>query len=146
MAETLDLTPSAHEAAWREMLHGICTHRDVAAVRASLPSAEANVAVERDASGIVAIVTRATLSPHTSGLTLSVRHLALGPFDEVVEDFSMPRETVSVPDDGQVEVRLAGRYAPGDRVLVRVDVEGTALDAPMRLAAVRLTLTPDEAR
>lgn len=140
--ETIDLDPNAHELAWNETLRAIRARPDVVALLAALPSAEATVSVERDASGIVAVVARGTISPHTTGLTFSVHHLGIGPFDHVVEDFSMPRETVTVPDDGHVEVRLAGRYAPGDRVLVRVDLEGTALDAPMRLASARLEIIP----
>lgn len=59
-----------------------------------------------------------------------------------MEDSALPRESVRVPPDGHAEVRLTGRYAAGDRVLVRVDLEGTVLLAPMRLAATRLELTP----
>lgn len=146
MRDAIGLDPHAHELAWDETLHGLRARPDVAAVLASLPSAEAHVSVERDASGILSIVTRATIAPRTHGLTLSVRHLGIGPFDAVVEDYAMPRETVTVPDDGVVEVRLAGRYAPGDRVLVRVDLEGTALETPMRLAAERLTLSAEADR
>ena len=41
---------------------------------------------------------------------------------------------------GNAEVRLVGRYAVSDRVHVRVDLEGTALDAPMRLAVTRMEI------
>lgn len=140
IAEATGLDRSALTRAWEETLHAIRARADVAALYASLPSAEATVTVERDASGIVSIVVRATIAPHTSGLTLSVRHLGIGAFDHVVEDYAMPRETIAVPADGNAEVRLAGRYASGDRVLVRVDLEGTALDAPMRLHAARLVI------
>ncbi len=133
---------AAHTQAWDETLAQIRARPDVAAVLARVPAATATVTVERDASGILTIVTRAEIAPGSEGLTLSVRHVSVGPFDTVVEDFSMPRESVRVPPDGHAEVRLTGRYASGDRVLVRVDVEGTVLLAPMRIAATRLELTP----
>jgi len=139
--EATTLDPIALARAWNDTLRAIRARPEVAAITSALPSAEATVTIERDASGIVSVVTRATISPHTSGLTLSVRHLALGPFDRIVEDYAMPRETVLVPHDGHAEVRLTGRYTAGDRVLIRVDLEGTALDTPMRLAATRLEIT-----
>jgi hypothetical protein len=140
MRDALGIDAHAHEAAWRETLSSLRARPDVAAVLAALPAAEATVTIERDANGIVSVVTRATIAPHTSGLTLSVRHLSIGPFDRTIEDFALPRETVTIPDDGHAEVRLTGRYASGDRVLVRVDLDGTALVDSMRLAAVRLEI------
>lgn len=145
IAEATGVDAEAHLAAWHVTLRTLRARPDVAAVLASLPRAEGSIDVERDASGIVAVVARADVTP-ASGLTLSVRHLALGPFDRTIEDHEMPRETVPVPADGHAEVRLAGRYAPGDRVLVRVDLEGTALDAPMRLAVRRITIEAEGAR
>ena len=140
IAAATALDPPALTRAWSETLRALRARPDVVQIMASLPGASADVRVERDASGIVSVVVRATVSPHASDLTLCVRHLAVGPFDRVVEDYALPRETIAVPDDGHAEVRLTGRYTTGDRVLVRVDLEGTALDAPMRLAAERLTL------
>lgn len=140
ITDTVGLTADAHVAAWNDVLREVRARPDVAALYGSLPHAEAAVTLERDASGIVSVVTRATISPGTEGLLLSVHHIAIGPFDHVTEDVAMPRETIPVPADGHAEVRLTGRYTSGDRVLVRVDLEGTALDAPMRLAAVRLEI------
>ncbi|MFO0683349.1 MAG: ABC transporter permease subunit [Sandaracinus sp.] len=133
---------AAHTQAWNETLAAIRARPDVREVLARLPAASATVTVERDASGILSVVTRLESTPGTEGLTLSVRHTSIGPFDTVVEDSALPRESVRVPPDGHAEVRLTGRYAAGDRVLVRVDLEGTVLLAPMRLAATRLELTP----
>jgi hypothetical protein len=141
IADATGLDADSVTTAWNATLRDLRGRPDVHAVLAQVPRAEATVAVERDASGIVSVVVRATIATGTSGLALSVRHLGLGAFDHVVEDYAMPRESVPVPVDGHAEVRLTGRYATGDRVLVRVDLEGTALDAPMRLAAERLTIT-----
>ena len=138
--EATGLDTSALTRAWAETLASLRARPDVAAVTSALPSVDANVTIEHDASGIVSVVARATIDPVSAGLTLSVRHLGIGPFDQAIEDYAMPRETITVPGDGHAEVRLTGRYASGDRVLVRVDLEGTALLAPMRLAAVRLEL------
>ncbi len=141
IADATGLGTDAVTTAWDATLHDLRARSDVRAVLARVPSAEATVSIERDASGIVSVVVRATVAPGATGLALSVRHLGLGAFDHVVEDYAMPRESVPVPVDGHAEVRLTGRYAAGDRVLIRVDLEGTALDAPMRLAAERLTIS-----
>lgn len=140
IADATGIDATAHTQAWNETLGAIRARPDVRAVLARLPAASATVTVERDASGILSVVTRLESTPGMEGLTLSVRHTSIGPFDTVVEDSALPRESVRVPAEGHAEVRLTGRYASGDRVLVRVDLEGTALLAPMRLAAVRLEM------
>jgi hypothetical protein len=140
IAETMGLDRAALTHAWGETIASMRAEPDVARIALSLPHASATVTIERDESHIVSIVTRATIAPSSEGLTLSVRHLAIGPFDHVTEDYAMPRETVTVAADGHAEVSLRGRYTSGDRVLVRVDLEGTILGAPMRLAAVRLDI------
>jgi hypothetical protein len=128
------------EEAWRERLRVARARPDVQAILARLPEAEATITTERDASGIVLVVVRAHVRGSTEGLALSVRHLSIGPFDRTIEDVDMQLESRIFDDAGNAEVRLAGRYAVSDRVLVRVDLEGTALDAPMRLAVQRMEI------
>jgi hypothetical protein len=125
------------EEAWNERLRVARARPDVQAILQSLPAATATVTTEREANGIVALVVRAHVDGATEGLALSVRHVALGPFDRTIEDVDMQLESRLFDAGGNAELRLIGRYAVSDRVLVRVDLEGTALDAPMRLAAIR---------
>lgn len=128
------------EEAWRARLAAARARPDVRAILAALPEAEATITTERDASGIVAVVVRAHVRGATEGLALSVRHLAIGPFDRTIEDVDMQLESRLFDEAGNAEVRLSGRYAVSDRVLVRADLEGTALDAPMRLAVTRMEI------
>jgi hypothetical protein len=136
--DATSLDDAAIEAAWRAALASYRARADVAAITAALPAVEAHVAITPDASGLPVVEATAHVTGATDGLALSVRHLSIGPFDHVSEDEDMTRESATFGRDGTATVRLVGRYASGDRVLVRVDLEGTALDAPMRLAAERL--------
>ncbi len=140
LTRALGIERSALEEAWRERLRVARARPDVQAILQALPDADATITTERDASGIVALVVRAHARGPTDGLALSVRHLAIGPFDRTVEDIDMQLESALFDEAGDAVVRLAGRYAVSDRVLVRVDLEGTALDAPMRLAVSRMEI------
>ena len=131
---------SEMDEAWNDRLRTARARPDVQAILGSLPEAEASVTVERDGNGIVALVVRAHVEHPTDALALTVRHLAIGPFDVAIEDVDMQLESRLFDEAGNAELRLGGRYAVSDRVLVRVDLEGTALDAPMRLAVRRMEI------
>ncbi|AKF05417.1 ABC transporter permease [Sandaracinus amylolyticus] len=116
----------------------------LASLRAShrgawMPRVEARIDVET-ADGLPTIVARATLDrPPPPGATVSLAHFDDGPFDDFVWPWEPQREERAWPDgERSIEMRLPGRYGPGSRVWVALDLEGTPLGAPMRLAEARV--------
>lgn len=130
------ISTEALGAAWSAELARLRMRPDAAEIVAALRDARASLTVERDVAGLPALVVRAETG--APGRVLTVRHVVLGPFDRVVEDVTTETESVVADALGHAEVRLEGRYATGDRVLVRVDLEGTPLGAPHRLLSRRL--------
>jgi hypothetical protein len=70
-----------------------------------------------------------TLRARVDGTTAParIRHVLVGPFDDAVD------ESVLATSSGEV----VGVYAPGERVLVAVEVDDEALGCPLRLFARR---------
>ena len=89
------------------------------------------------------LVVRAETGPG-EGRVLTVRHFDLGPFDREVLDHEMLSESTVAGteawDIASAEIRIAGRYDHGSRVLVTADLSGTPIGAPLRLLAERIEI------
>lgn len=133
--DTMGLDEAAVTAVWGQRLDGLRSDPAVMGLVTALGSPTATLEVVDE--GSPTLVVRAELGTG-EGRVLTVRHLELGPFDAPVEDHDMVSETVTPDANGVAELRLAGRYGHGARVLVVADLMGTPMGLPVRLLAERL--------
>lgn len=141
VSEATGLDAGALASVWSAHLDALRVRADVTTHVAMLGDPSATVTFETDADGVRTLVVRARTGagPRSEGArTVTLHHFALGPFDRAVEDTEMVSTDVVERPDATAEIRVTGRYAAHDRVLVRVDLGGTSLDAPVRLIAARL--------
>lgn len=123
----------------------------VAARRSSAPPelvqlarAEASIGFEPSAEGLRDLVARVrTDAPLPAGTTVSLLHLGLGPFERDVWPWEpAPEDRAWSEGAREMEIRVPGRYGPGDRVWAAIDArlpEAVGVGAPLRLAYVRMT-------
>jgi hypothetical protein len=74
--------------------------------------------------------------PFEPGATCSLLHAAAGPFDRPLRPDELFREERVCAE--LEEEALAGRYGPGERVLVAIELDSPTLGAPVRIASARL--------
>ena len=82
------------------------------------------------------IASPATREPIASTCTLL--HAALGPFDAPLDPRDLVREQRPCEELHGEGARISGRYGPGERVLIALDVIDPELDSAVRLGAERL--------
>lgn len=76
--------------------------------------------------------------PNSQPLTCSLVHLKLPPFDTFVSPNDLIREEhLLKAGQTQAEFSLEGRYAPGQRVLVGLELDTPKLSQPVRLSTTR---------
>lgn len=129
-------------AAWTAWLRAQRARAELAPAIGALPYGEASVAFEPGEDGAQVLVGRAALGRAPSGSegrTGSLLHLGIGPFDEYVWPHEPLREERAIgAGERTLEIRVAGRYGSGERVWASLDLEGTPLGVPARLAHARL--------
>jgi hypothetical protein len=131
LAEATSVGPELLTGAWRSHLGALAADRSITGLLGEAASTRAEVSFE--ASGVPDLVVRAVIP---AGTSLTVRHDGVGPFDAPVDEHRLAAESAAAA--GTTEIRLSGRYASHTRVLVLVDLSGTRVGAPLRLAGERL--------
>ncbi|MDQ3032706.1 MAG: ABC transporter permease [Myxococcota bacterium] len=145
LREATGMTEGELIDAWSRWLETAEARSDLETSIRALPYGEAAVSFVRASEGeLPELVARLTLDRAPApGTTVSLLHLGIGPFDEYVWPWEPQREERAWPCDGEVcertiEIRLPGRYGPGQRAWVSLDVEGTVLGTAARAAHARL--------
>ncbi len=122
---------------WNGELSQLSARPEVVAALESVPRATAHVAVERDEGAIRALAYRVRFSGRPpEGTQVALHHLALSPFDGPIERRELLAERHDV-DEATASHRLLGRYGPGARVFVAVEIDSPTLGCPLRLLADR---------
>jgi len=138
------VTLEDHLDRWNGDLDRLRADPDVASSLATVPDGTARLHFERDEGSIRNLVVRLELErprPAPSQgdeLVVSLLHRDISPFDRPLERHELRREERLVgPDENDVELELYGRYGPGMRVFVALEIESETLGCPVRLLAER---------
>jgi len=129
----------AFRSAWAAELDRLAADPEVRAALEAVPAGEAEVTVEAGEGAIRDVVYRLRFArPPPAGVLCALLHDELGPFDDPLVERELRREEHTWPADAREATwRLSGRYGPGQRVFLAVQVEAPALGCPLRLAATR---------
>jgi hypothetical protein len=130
---------------WNAELDRMRELPEVAAVLAGIPEATGKLTIERDVGAIRNAVVHFELvsSPsvsqsQTRGVVVSLLHRDLTPFDEPLERHDLRREERLVRLDEQAtDLEILGRYGPGMRIFVALEMQSEVLGCPVRLLAER---------
>jgi hypothetical protein len=124
---------------WSAWLASQRGRADLAASIGAMPRGEASVALEASESGIDAVARVRLDAPLAPGTTVTLLHFGIGPFDDAIDPHDLLREERVWPEGAlELELRVRGRYGPGERAWLGVDVESAELGA-LRLAQTRAT-------
>jgi hypothetical protein len=128
-------SPRALEEAWRGQIaawRADPSLRDIHRV----PRAAPRLVIERGEGDLRTIVWSVAFTPAPEpGSTCSLLYMSVGPFDRALGYDEPSREEWSC---SELEVsRLVGRYGPGDRVFLAIEVRSPILGAPVRVYAER---------
>lgn len=122
---------------WNRELTRLGSLPEVGAALDEIPRATATLSVERGQGSIRALAYRVNFSGEPpEGTRISLLHQALSPFDDPIVRRELLVEEHAVTSRTAAH-RLLGRYGPGSRVFVAVEVDSPTLDCPLRLAAER---------
>ncbi len=129
LARETRLTTDALVEAWRA---------EIARSRegARLPRARGSIAIER-AEGDLRSIRWRVEDPPVNG-TCALVHASLGPFDRPLAPADLFREERACAELDREGERLVGRYGIGERVFAAIEIDGDALDAPVRIATARM--------
>lgn len=136
---SLELEPFVE--AWAGDLERLRARPAVAEVLSQVPEAEVEVSLERGRGTIRTLrwQVRFDGAPPGQPTTAALLHRDLGPFDRPLERHELRREERLVGGDGPaaVDARLLGRYGPGSRVFLALELDLEPLGCPVRLLAER---------
>lgn len=130
---------------WNAELDRLRELPEVAAVLDGVPEATGKLTIERDVGAIRNAVVRLDLRPSQTGRSLNLQsavvsllHRDLTPFDRPLERHELRREERLVElDELTIELQLLGRYGPGMRIFVALELESERLGCPIRVLAER---------
>lgn len=134
---------------WNAELDRLRELSAVATALASIPEATGKLTIERDVGAIRNAVVRLDLRRHPTGgprpsgssAVVSLLHRDLTPFDQLLERHELRREERLVQfDELTTELQLLGRYGPGMRIFVALELESELLGCPIRVLAERRVL------
>jgi hypothetical protein len=80
-------------------------------------------------------------TPRAEATVATLLHHPLEPLDDLLVELELERDDVAWASGSRsASLRLEGRYGPGDRAFVAVEVDDATLGCPIRLAAERRTI------
>ncbi len=107
-----------------------------------MPALRADIAVERVEGRLRAIEAEVSQrSPRDSPTIATLVHHSLEPLDDLLVELELERDDVAWESGARsASVRLEGRYGPGERAFLALEVEDETLHCPIRLLAERRTI------
>lgn len=123
---------------WRSELARSRGLPEVAAALREVPEARGQVTIEREEGAIRTLAYRVWIEggPPGGDLRFALLHRGLSPFDGPLERDELHQEVHELDGEGAAH-RLVGRYGPGSRVFVALELESERLGCPIRLLAQR---------
>lgn len=132
-------------ARWNEQLVVMSEGSQVGEALASLPRAEVSITVSAGTGAIRDVVVQVSVdAAGEDEVVVAVLHHELLPFDEPLDPAEVQLEREERLVEGaareRLEVHIEGRYGPGTRVFLAVELESVALGCPLRFHAERRTI------
>lgn len=137
-AQTTGLSWKEFLEHWNTWLRIQRAHHDRQARLATLQGILANVEIRSRDGGLRDIEYRFIFDqgPPESGTVCTLLHRKLSPFSRAIKPHSLLREEQICNPNASTR-RLSGRYGPGERVFLGLEVDSILLDTPVRVYAQR---------
>jgi len=109
---------------------------------ASMPPLSAGIEVEVIEGRLRAVAAQVSQpDPRDEATVATLLHHPLEPLDDLLVELELERDDVAWQSgERQAELRLEGRYGPGERAFFAIEVESGVLGCPIRVAAERRTI------